>query len=75
MEAAAYTEAEEALSLTESVSRREVGVGGGVGWGLFCRAVTSKKLEKFTGELTQCIKYVHCTCKNSEYDTVKDKKH
>jgi hypothetical protein len=41
MEAAAYTEAEEALSLTESVSRREVGVGG---WGgHFCRAVTSKK--------------------------------
>jgi hypothetical protein len=31
MEAAAYTEAEEALSLTESVSRREVGVGGGGG--------------------------------------------
>jgi hypothetical protein len=29
MEAAAYTEAEEALSLTESVSRREVGVEGG----------------------------------------------
>jgi hypothetical protein len=59
MEAAAYTEAEEALALTESVSRREVVGGGGRDFSAVLSQVKKLEIHRRTDPMYKvCTLYI-----------------